>query len=1035
MKKTVLLLCTLVMFAFCKTFAQTVQVTGKVTSSVKDQPLSGATVSVKGTKNATITDASGNYSISISPGATLVVTYAGSAPKEQVVNEAGVINFTLTANTSTMEEVVVIGYGQQKKGLLASSVSTVSEQQLTTVSNTRIEQALQGRVAGVYVAPSSGQPGAGLSVRIRGAASNRNTEPIYIIDGIKSGGIESLDPAEIASVSILKDAGSASIYGSEGGNGVILITTKKGRRNSSEINFSAQYGTQSVKDDYVKMMNASQYQQYLTEAGVNGAPTLADVAKAGNGTNWLKEVTQTAPMQREALSISGGNDKSTYFLGGNIYTQDGIVGGKKAQFKRYTVRINSEHKARPWLSIGENISFSHHTRKAISDNTEFGSILASALVMDPITPVTYASTVPADLPQHVQNAITAEQPLRLDGNGRYYGISNFLKGEYGNPVARIDIAHGQNIQNKIFGNIYADLTPFKNFKFTTRFGIDAAFQTGHNWSPTYWFSDESKNTIANGSDYSDTWTTWQWENFATYTRSFGSHNFTLLAGASQQRRHEVHMGGSYVGLFKEQDKFSYADFVPDNVDRIGSTAFDVTQASFFGRLSYDFRSRYIVDISLRRDGSSLFGPGYKWGTFPAVSAGWVFTKEDFFPQSITNILNFGKLRGSYGENGNLSSVGLGEYQSSITPSGIYTDGSANPLVSAYPAAFSYPTLTWEKGQQTDLGLDLAFLKNRINFTVDYYQKITRHLLIDGKAPNFTGNALKTVNAGSVSNKGVELDLSYRNIPKSTHAFSYEIGGNISFNSNKVTSLGPNTPLIPGINIGTGWTGTTAIKVGEPLWYFNGYKTDGIFQNQAEIDGYIAKTGITGYTPKPGDVIVVDVNGDKIISPKDYVKIGSPHPKVVYGAKLALGFKGFDFVFLLQGQAGNDILMGFNRTDRATANKPEFFFQNRWTGEGSTNSWFRADATNQYAYSSDKMVFDGAFARIRQMQLGYTLPSNLLSKARIKNLRLYISFDDYFTFTKYPGVDPEVSTNGNALGIDRGGYPIPRKITFGLSSTF
>jgi TonB-linked SusC/RagA family outer membrane protein len=1030
LKTATLLSAFLFIMGMHKAFAQGFSVSGQVTSQTNNAPLAGVTVSVKGTTNSTTTDANGNYTISVpKQGSVLLITHVGMVSLERTVNSSGTQNFSLVQGSGILDEVVVIGYGQQKKSLLTGAISSVKAEQLATVSNTRIEQALQGRVAGVTILPQSGQPGAGLSVRVRGTASNSNTGPVYIIDGIKSGGIESLDPSEIASIEILKDGASAAIYGSEGSNGVILISTKSGRKNSGEITYTAQYGKQSIKDNYIKMMNAPQYQQYLVEAGVNGAPTLADVAAVGNGTDWINQVIQTAPQQHHSLSFSGGSEKSTYYIGGNIFTQDGIVGGKKAQFKRYTVRLNSNHKVKNWLTVGENISFSHHERRAISDNTEFGSILSSATVMDPITPPVYTGS----LPTHVQNAIAANKPLRRDANGNYYGISNFLKGEYGNPLARIDMAKGQNVQNKIFANVYADADIFKGLKFTSRFGIDAAFQTGHGWTPTFWFSDESQNTVANGYDYSDTWTSWVLENFATYTKKIGNHNFTLLAGASQQKNHEVHIGGSYSGLFKEENKFSYADFVPDAVDRIGSIAFDITSASFYGRLLYDYNGKYLFSASVRRDGSSKLPPDNRWKTFPAFSAGWIFTKENFFPEGLARKINFGKLRASWGQNGNVGSLGIADYLDAIGAGGIYPDGLGTFLVGAYPLRLPNPELVWENGEQYDIGLDLALLGNKLNFTVDYYKKTTKDLLTGGVPPIYVGAPIDMVNAGNVVNKGWEFDLSYKNLPK-RNGFGYEIGGNISFNNNEVTFLDPNSPVLLGAGIGTGWTASSS-KVGEPFWYFTGYQTAGIFQTQQEVTDYIIKNGLTGYNPKPGEPIVVDVNADKQISPADMTKIGNPHPKFSYGGRANLSFKGFDLTVFIQGQSGNDVLMGFNRLDRATANKPEFFFTNRWTGAGSTNTWFKSDASNPYIYNSDLMVFDGSFMKIRQLQLGYSLPGNILNKIRTKAARIYVSLDDFFTFTKYPGVDPEVSNNGNSIGIDRGGYPIPRKAMVGVSITF
>ena len=1014
--------------------AQTFQVTGQVTSRTTGQPLIGATIQLKGTTTATVTDQEGKFSITVpTSGGTLVVSFTGMGTEEVAVTKAGALNFNLTEMPSTLNEVVVIGYGQQKKSLVTGAISSVKADQLATVSATRVDQALQGRTSGVYIAPTSGQPGAGLNVRIRGTGSNRSSSPLYIIDGVRAGGIESIDPSEIASIEVLKDAASSAIYGAEGANGVIIITTKTGRRNSSDVTYQGQFGIQSVKKDFIKMMNAQEYQQYLQEAGVSGRPTPADVANIGNGTNWLDEVLQTAPQQHHSLSFSGGSEKSTYLVSGNIFTQEGIVGGDKSRFQRYTVRFNSDHKIKSWLNVGNRLMYSHHRRKAISDNNEFGSILASALVMDPVTPTIYPAGSP--LPVHVQTAIGQNKPLRVDANGNIYGISNFLKGEYGNPLARIDMAKGENIQNKIVGNIFAEIMPFEGFTFTSRFGIDAAFQVGHGWTPTFWFSDESQNTVAGGNDYSNNWFTWQVENFATYNRKIGQHNFTILGGVSAQKTREFHMGGSYSGLFKEEDKFSYADFVPDAVDRIGSIGFDKTLASFYGRLNYDFNNKYLFHAVLRRDGSSLFASDYQWGTFPAVSAGWVFSNEDFYPAGLSKIMTYAKIRASWGQNGSLSSVGLGEWMNSISGGFLYPDGGGTLVVGAAPTSLAYPQLTWETSEQIDIGADLLFFNNRLNLTVDYFKKTTKDLLTEGNAPLYAGNILRTVNAGNVENTGFEIELGYKNAPTSGNSIRYEISANFTTLKNNVTYLDPNRPILLGAGIGTGWS-ATAMKVGNPIWYFNGYQTDGIFQNTSEIAAYLSKTGITGYAPKPGEPIVVDVNGDKQISAADQTMIGSPHPDFLFGGSLRLEYKGFDFMVFVQGQVGNDRLMGFNRVDRSTANKPYFFYANRWTGEGSTNSWFAANTANLYIYNSDLMIFDGSYTRIRQLQVGYNFQRSLLNRIKVRNARIYVSLDDFFTFTKYPGVDPEGGSNGgNSIGIDRGGYPIPRKAVAGISFTF
>lgn len=1031
-QKIVLLLCTYLLLLSTQVLAQELKVTGKVTSKTSNEPLEAATVNLKGTSTSTMTDKNGTFTITVpQAGAVLVISYMGMNTEEVVVKQDGQVNVALSDGGGILNEVVVIGYGQQKKVLVTGAISSIKADQLETNSSIRVDQAMQGRTAGVYVVSTSAQPGAGMNVRIRGTGSNRNAGPLYIIDGFKAGGIESLDPADIASIDILKDAASSAIYGSEGANGVVMITTKTGRKNSSDITYSVQMGVQSVKDDFMKMMNAQQYQQYLQEAGVAGAPTMADVAGIGEGTNWWKEVLQTAPQQHHSLTLSGGSDRSTYLVSGTLFTQEGVVGGDKSRFRRYTVRFNSDHKIKSWLNFGNRVLYSHHRRQAISDDTEFGSLLASALVMDPTTPVTYATG--STLPAHVQAAISAGHPLRTDANGNLYGLSNYLKGEYGNPLARIDMAKGENIQNKIIGNVFAEIEPFKGFKFTSRFGVDAAFQVGHSWSPTFWFSSESYNTIAGGSDYSNNWFTWIWENFATYQKKFKEHNFTFLAGTSAQKYHQQHMGGSYSGLFKEEDRFSYADFVPDALDRIGSYASSETLASFYGRITYDYKNRYLLNASLRSDGSSKGAPNYRWKTYPAVSAGWIFSNENFYPAGLARTMNYLKIRGSWGQNGSISSAGIGEWMNSIGGNLQYPDGTGTFISGASPTALAYPQLTWETGEMFDIGADFAFLKNRLTLTLDYYVRTTKDLLTSGTStPMFVGNILRTWNAGTVQNKGFEIEVGYKNNP-APRGLGYEIFLNFSTQENEVTYLDPNAGILFGAGIGTGWS-ATAMQQGYPIWYFNGYKTDGIFQTQGEIDAYITKNALTGYAPKPGEPIVLDVNGDKQISPADMTNIGSPHPDYLFGGRMELSYKGFDFMVFAQGQVGNEMLMGFNRTDRSTANKPHFFYANRWTGPGSTNTWFAANTTNPYSYNSDMMVFDGSFVRIRQLQLGYSLPKTLLSKWKIKNARVYVSLDDYFTFTKYPGVNVETGS-GNGIGIDRGTYPLPRKALAGLTFTF
>ncbi|MDW7691546.1 TonB-dependent receptor [Flammeovirgaceae bacterium SG7u.111] len=1035
LKMPFLTLCFTVFWA--TSFAQDLKVSGNVTDDTGES-IPGVSILIQGTSNGGVTDLDGNFSLSIpSSDAILVFSYIGFVTQEVPVNGRSTIDVKLVSDVLALEEVVVIGYGEQKKSLTTGAISSVKAEELENVSVSRVDQALQGRTAGVYIKPTSGSPGSGTKIRIRGTASNGGSDPLFIVDGVRTGsaGMDYLSPSDIESIEILKDAASAAIYGAEGANGVVIVTTKSGKPNSGVITYNGQIGSQTAQPDIMPMMNAQQYQTYMEEANVPGAPTAADVAGIGNGTDWFDEMYQTAPQQNHTLSFSGGAEKSTYFISGTLFQQDGVIGGDKSRFNRYTVRFNSKHKIKDWLTVGENLSYSLINKTGISENDEYGGIVAAALSLDPITPVRYTGST---LPSHVLTALDAGHPLVQDENGFYYGISNFVKGEYGNPLARIDLTKGKTTQNKILGNVFAELAPLEGLKITSRVGLDAAYQRYHNWSPTFWYSSESLNNVATGSDEWQEWYTWQWENFATYDRTIGEHHFTLLGGGSVQEYTYNNLNGSYAGLFREEEKWSYGDYVPDDTDRIGSRPESRTLASYFGRLSYDYMGKYLFNATVRRDGSSMLSDGNQWGTFPSFSLGWVFSNEAFFGGGISDVVNYAKLRLSWGQNGSLSNLYPGQWQSSIATNvgGVirYPGSDGTYLPGAAPSNLENPFLTWETSEQIDIGADFRLFNNQLTFSVDYYEKETKDLITPGAPPIFAGNSLPFVNAGNVLNKGFEFEIGYNNA--SEHEFQYGISANLSTLKNEVTYLDPNYPKIAGANIGTGWSGATQFEEGMPVWYFNGYVTDGIFQSQSDIDTYISENGLEGYAPVPGDPRAVDTNGDGQISPADQQYIGDPHPDFYFGTRINMSYKGFDLLVFLQGQVGNEVLMGFNRTDRPTANKPAFFYEDRWTGEGSTNSWFRANTSSTIAYSSDLMVFDGSFARIRQMQLGYTLPSKITDTIHVKNVRFYVSLDNFFTFTSYPGLDPEAGSGGdNSIGIDRGYYPVPRTAIGGLSFSF
>lgn len=995
------------------------QIEGTVTDSDDGSALPGVNIVVKGTSTGTTTNAQGHYEMTVeSLQDTLVFSYIGYEPQTIPINGRSTIDVSLSQQTIAGEELVVVGYGTKQKSLVTGSISQIETQDFSGLPISRAEEALEGKTAGVSVMPTSGSPGAGMKVRVRGTSSNQSSQPLYIVDGMKTGDINNISPSDIASIEVLKDAASAAIYGAEGANGVVLISTKSGSARKSEVTYEMQYGIQDA-GDLPQPMNASQYKQYMQEAGETITTTPTDA-----NTNWIDQTFQTAPMQRHYLSFSGGNETSTYMLSGSYYGQDGIVGKDKAHFERMTARLNTNHQIKDWLEVGNHLSYSNTDRSAINEDTEFGGIISNALLLDPLTPVTYDGVPPI-----VRDALDAGRKPVQNDDGQYYGLSHNVKGEMNNPLADIYIAKGSTEQDKVLGNLYARLNPIEELEITSRVGIDYASQLYHTWNPEYWFSDENLNTATSVRDNQDRWYTWLWENFAQYKNSYKKHNYTIMAGISSQEYTHKWTTTLSGPMFKEGDNFAQHGTVEIDGKLSGSKEIQ-KQASYYGRINYDYDGKYMLEASFRRDGSSLLADQNKWGNFPSFSAGWIMTEEQFWP---LQFITFAKLRASWGQNGSLSNLSPDQYRALITSTGIkYPNGSGGFYTGAEPDILSNPELKWETSEQTDVGLDLRTLGDRLLLSVDYYHKVTKDLLTPSSPPLSVGNDAPYVNAGDVTNKGFEFELAFHD---RTGDLGYDINFNLSTNQNEVTYLNPLLERVSGTAVGTGWT-TTYFEEGKPIWYFRGYDTDGIFQNQAQIDTYIQQNGLTGYNPQPGDPIVVNHKDDGLINGEDMIMIGNPHPDMVIGTTLNFNYKGFDLGVFVNGSFGNDVLMGWNRTDRGRSNRPEFFYTDRWTGEGSTNDWFRADLTNPYAYNSDMMVFDGSYVRIRQIELGYTLPASFLSKARISNARIFVSLNNYFTFTNYPGVDPVAgSDNVQSLGIDRGVYPIAKKVMTGVSLSF
>lgn len=989
------------------------------------ESLPGVNVIEKGTSMGSITDIDGHFQLSSDhQSMVLVFSMVGYLSYENTFTPGDKIEVTLVENVVGLDEVLVVGYGTQKRSNVTGAISKLNSEQLTSVPVASVNEALQGRLAGVNVTNNSGSPGSGLKVVIRGVGTNGDSQPLYVVDGIRTTNIDFLEPYDVESIDVLKDAASAAIYGAEAANGVILITTKKGTKGPGSINYNFQMGIQSI-GNYTQPMDASSYATWVNEANVGVTiPTNSNV-----NTNWMDEIQTNAMTQRHHLSFSGATEKGNYYISGSYLNADGVVGGDKANYERFTLRANVTQQLKKWLKVGTNLNYAHSQRAAINEDDEFGGVIASGLMMDPLTPVTYDGA----LPGFAQDALDAGNTLVQNGDGNYYGLSEYVKGEIANPLAQMEILKGNTKNDKFMGNIFATLggDEWKGFSFTTRASIDVANELYHTWYPTYWFSSERMNTQANIRDNTDNWTSWMFENFASYDKTFsGKHHVNVVAGMSAQQSTHKYLTTFSGPMFAEGDNFAqHGDVEIDG--KVSGNLRDDRLVSYFGRASYEYNGRYLLSAVFRRDGTSLLGTDKRWGNFPSVSAGWIISGEDFWN---VDIIDFLKVRASWGQNGMLSSLGPDQFRSLITTSGIqYPKPGGGFYTGAEPELLANPDLVWATSEQIDIGIDMYMFANRLIIGLDYYNKKTKDLLTAGTPPPSVGNYAPFVNAGDVTNKGFEFELGYR---KYEGKFNYDMNINMSFMDNSVTYLNPLIDRVAGATVGTGWTATW-MELDQPMWFFRGYQTDGIFQNAQQIVDYkAANGGLAGYDPVPGDPIVANTNGDNLINDEDQTYIGDPHPNFIWGAMFNFAYEGFDLRLFLQGVHGQDVLLGWNRYDRSTSNRPQFFFDDRWTGEGSTNDFPRADQSSSYVYNSDLMVFKGSYVKIKQIQLGYTLPKSTLNKLKIENLRLYVSLDDYFTFSNYPGMDPEAgSSNNNSQGIDRGMYPTPRKVLFGLSFAF
>lgn len=994
-----------------------VKVTGKVVDN-QNEPMIGVSIVEKGTTNGVITDLDGNYSLSVSEGSTIIYSYIGYITQEKRA-VAGVMNITLIEDAKALDEVVVVGYGVQKKSSVTGAISQVKAEDIQNRTISNAPAALQGKTAGVQVIQTSAAPGSSPTVRVRGYSSNVSSNPLYVVDGIRLSDISGIDPNDIASMEVLKDAASAAIYGAEAGNGVVLITTKKGKAGHGKITYDFQWSSQSLAR-IPKMLNAEQYIDYMVESNVYSEEYLLDNWDGVTNTSWTDMAFENSQMQKHNISFTNGSERGNYYLSLTYLDNNGIVKGDADIYRRLTATINSEYDIKSWLKVGTTNQIEKYNVRSVSSNNEYGSMLASILQYDPLTPFSYTYD---NLPSNMLKAMSEGKHLLQDGDGNYYSVSKFLAGESYHPMVMRDNNIGRNSGFNVNGSIYADFKPFNGFTFTSRFGYRLSGTRQSNTDlPFYGNATQSRDFVSHNAT-SSTSIYYQWENFANYMKTFGMHTVSGMVGMSFQESTYDNVYGSLSAngedaVKKNDPLFYFLNYASASATKgVSGEKTRSAKMSYFGRVGYDYGGRYLLQASLRADAADLsqLPASNRWGYFPAVSVGWTVSEEKFFSLLRQHVSNL-KLRASWGQNGSLAALGGYPYSTDMALGGIYPFVPGNSYITAAaPSSMGNDQLKWETSEQINVGIDARFFNDRLTFSVDYFDKKTKDLLVSGTTPSLIiGGKTSPMNAGNVSNKGWEFELGWRD---HIGDFNYSVRANLATLKNKVTYLDPSLTRLSGVNFHTNTI--TYFEKGYPVYYFRGYKFKGVD----------TETG----NPTFHDL---DESGD--LNDGDLSYIGDAIPDFTYGITLTAAWKGFDLTVFATGSQGNDVFNCINRTDIPTYNKmKEVFYDNRWTESNKSGTVPRAGANNMDKYQiSDALVYDGSYFKIKQIQLGYSLPKNLLKKVFVNNLRLYASLDDFFTFTKYPGFDPEAAANATAgMGIDKGAYPCSKKVVLGFNIEF
>ena len=1008
----------LLLFTFFSTvvLAQNITVKGKVTDAKTGEALIGVTVAVKGTTTGTQTDVNGAYSLGVASNSTLQVSYIGYTTQDIAVSGNANIDVKLQSGDNQLQQVVVVGYGTQRKLDVTGSVAQIKGEEISKQSSVNPISSLQGKVAGVQIT-NSGAPGASPTVRIRGTGTVfGNANPLYVVDGVWNDDISFLNPNDIENISVLKDASSEAIYGIRASNGVILITTKKGSKNTkATVNYDGYVGSQRMTNEF-KMATGPEYGELINELNAQsiypatGPARFADPSSLGN-TDWTRQVLRNALITNHNLSINGGGEKSTYNVSFGYLKQNGTV--ETQNFDRYTMRVKNDFEVSNYLKIGYTLTGSMNKSKDI--NGDIFHQIYSAL---PIVPVYYA-------------------------DGSYGDPNDFgaTSSAMFNPQVTLDYYNQRSTNYRANGTAYAELKFAKHFTFRTSFGGDYGDSEVINYAPVYTATFAQRNTVSRLTETNSTTRNWIIENTLTYNNTFGDHNLTVLLGQGAQS-------------YRYKNSIASAENVPDDgngyylgrgnnykiqdVDPIFPGAYPLysTVSSYFARVNYAFKSRYLLNATIRADGSSKFSGDDRWGYFPSVGAGWVISEEEFMKDQ--HFFNTLKLRGSWGKVGNMGvPASLATTPLTQTPGFVYVGPGGYTAIGANINTITPQVIAWEKGSSVDIGLEASMLDNRLFAEVTYYDKRTENGIFGIPILASLGTSGGSIigNSATFQNKGVEVSLSWKD--KIGSDFTYSIGGNIAINKNLVLEVAPGSTAIYKAVSTTGTNNfNTRTVVGQPIGQFYGLQVEGIFQTQAEVDGYKQGTSVIQPTAIPGDFKYKDVNNDGTIDDKDRVVLGNPNPKYTYGFNTYFAYKAFDLSADFQGVAGVQIYNANIGSRFGNENFSQDFYDNRWHGPGTSNTYPSAFiAGGQNNRSNSFYVQDGSYFRIRTMQVGYSLPTSISSKLKLQRVRIYANAQNAFNFFKYKGYNPEVGGGPTVAGVDANVYPLYATYNVGVNVTF